>query len=449
MGRPRTLRNGLAVAGGGMLLLWPALVNGYPILFSDTGGLLSQGLEPEMGWDKPWAYGPFVLTLCLRTTLWGPVAAQALMVSHILWLVQKALGHRVWWGHLALCTGLTATAAPWFVSLLMPDIFAPVTVLCLFLLAYGDRLSRRERAWILALGALSIAVHLSHLIVAAACLAVVLALRPRRVAVCAAPLGLALGLLLATNWVGNGVLGVSPFGSVFALARLQADGPAADYLRSACPGAGYRLCAWADQLPMDSDHFLWDPNGPVWGDDSGPTLIASEMAQIVRQTVQTYPLAVLELGVGNTLRQLGRAKVGDTLGSDYLALTVLPRLEKFLPTAEAARFKASLQDHDALAGVAARLTPLQSALLAVGAVAILATLWRAWRRRDSLVGGFAAIVLVGVVANACATGALSGPHDRYQARIAWLVLLPPVMALVNAAPLRRVRARSAGATHVG
>ncbi len=448
MGRPQSLKNGLAVAGGGMLLLWPAFLNGYPILFSDTGGLLSQGLEPEIGWDKPWAYGPFLLALCLRTTLWLPVAMQAVAVSHVLWLVQKALGRCAWWRHTALCAGLAGTAAPWFASLLMPDIFAPVAALCLFLLAYGDRLSRLERGWVLALGAFAIAVHLSHLVVAAACLAVVLLLRPRRLAVCAAPLGLALGLLLVTNWVGNGVLGVSPFGSVFALARLQADGPAADYLRMACPAAGYRLCAWSHEMPMDSDKFLWDPNGPIWGNDSGPTLIAAETARIVRETVQAYPLAILELGVGNTLRQLGRVRLGDALSSDYLDLTVLPRLVKFLPAAEAVRFKASLQDHDALASMAAQWAGLHLALLVVGNFATLGVLALAWRRRDSVMGGFAAIVLVGVLANACATGALSGPHDRYQARIAWLVLLPPVLAMANAPGLRRVKAGTAGANHV-
>ncbi len=448
MGRPRTLRNWLAVAGGGALLLWPAFLNGYPIVFSDTGGLLSQGLEPEIGWDKPWAYGPFLLALCLGTTLWVPVVVQAAAVSHVLWLVQKALGRGIWWTHLALCAGLAGTAAPWFASLLMPDIFAPVTVLCVFLLAYADRLSRLERGWALMLGAFAIAVHLSHLIVAAACVGAVLLLRPRRVPICAAPLGLALGLLLVTNWVGNGVLGVSPFGSIFALARLQADGPGADYLRSACPAAGYRLCAWAGALPMDSDAFLWDPDGPVWGNDSGPTLIAAETAVIVRQTVQAYPLAVLELGAGNTLRQLRRVQVGDAFGPDYLDVTVLPRLRKFLPAAEVARFIASLQERGALPGAAARFAGLHLALLAAGGMATFVLLALAWRRRDTAMTGFAAIVLAGVLANACATGALSGPHDRYQARIAWLVLLPPALAMVNARGLRRVRARSAGASHV-
>jgi hypothetical protein len=61
-----------------------------------------------------------------------------------------------------------------------------------------------------------------------------------------------------------------------------------------------------------------------------------------------------------------------------------------------------------------------------------ATLWlglRAWRRRDRRMAGFATMTLVAVLANAAVSGALSAPHHRYQARIAWLLLLPPLLGL--------------------
>ena len=44
--------------------------------------------------------------------------------------------------------------------------------------------------------------------------------------------------------------------------------------------------------------------------------------------------------------------------------------------------------------------------------------------------GFAFVVLTGLAANALVTGGLSRPHHRYQARIAWLVVLPPAFALM-------------------
>ena len=40
-------------------------------------------------------------------------------------------------------------------------------------------------------------------------------------------------------------------------------------------------------------------------------------------------------------------------------------------------------------------------------------------------------MLVGVSVNALVTGALSGPHDRYQARIAWLLPLAGLLAFAS------------------
>jgi hypothetical protein len=34
-------------------LIWPALLNGYPIVFADTGTYLSQAMHGYLGWDRP------------------------------------------------------------------------------------------------------------------------------------------------------------------------------------------------------------------------------------------------------------------------------------------------------------------------------------------------------------------------------------------------------------
>ena len=420
----------LTLVAGALLLVWPALLNGYPIVFSDTGGLLSMALEPTIGWDKPWVYGPFLFATSQRATLWLPCLAQGLLLSHVLWMLQRATIGARHAQHLALCGLLAATtAAPWFAALLMPDIFTPLTVLCLFLLAYGAPLTRLERGWVTGLAAFSIAVHLSHLIVAAAVLVPILVLRWRRLPICAAPLGIALAVLVLTNVVGNGVVGVSPFGSIFMLARLQADGVASDYLHDVCPAAGYRLCAWADRLPMDSDKFLWDPEGPVWQGEYGPTLLAAEASKVVSASLRARPGAFAKAALANTLRQVVMVRVGDALVPDYLDVTVLPRLVAYYPATEAARFVHGLQARGELVAEAAPfLWPHRVALLlgAVGSLWVLARF-----RRDPVFAGMAALLLVGIAANAFATGALSGPHDRYQARIAWLVVLPPLLALAG------------------
>lgn len=420
----------LAVGCGALLLVWPALRNGYPLVFSDTGPLLEMGLEPSIGWDKPWIYGPF-LALSLGTTLWLPLAAQALLVSSVLWLTQKVLGGPRAGLHLVLCAVLAAgSAAPWFASLLMPDVFTPVAVLCLFILAFGgERLSRIELAGVAAIGSVAVASHLAHLILAAGCIAVLALLRWRggwrslwRPAV---PLAAALAMLLLINAVGNQVLGISPYGSVFALARLVGDGPGRAFLDRACPDPKLRICAWQGRLSADSDEFLWHPQGPLWADGFGPTRFAPEAARLVPAIIAAYPLDTLRAAAANTLRQLFRAQVGDTLVPDHLDIAVLPRLRPYLPAAEVARYQAGLQPRGLLRNAAAPFLAVHAALLAAGAAGTAAVALRCWRTRRAL-AGLAALVLAALVANAFATGALSGPHDRYQARLAWLVLLAPL-----------------------
>ena len=425
----------LSVGLGAVLLSWPAFVNGYPIVFSDTAGLADMGLAPTIGWDKPWVYGPLILPLHASLSLWGVVAGQALAVSAVLWLAGRVVGVAGPWRHAGLCAVLAVgSALPWFVPFVMPDVLAPLVVLCLFLLGWG-RFGVPLLSAVGVLAAVATASHLAHLVLAAGCLVPVAVLRFRRLLACAAPLMVALTWLLGSNLVGNGVLGVSPYGSVFALARLQADGPAADYLRRACPAAGYRLCAWSGRLPMDSDAFLWAPDGPVWGEASGPTLVAPEASRIVAATLRYAPVQAAQHALANTLRELGRVSVGDTLGPQHLVVTVGKLLQTYFPDAERQRFLDSRQVAGTLPAVVAPLLPLHMALLCLGAVATLALAAFAWRRHPAL-AGLAVMAVTGILANAFATGALSGPHDRYGARIAWLVLLPPLFAAFGWRPFR-------------
>ena len=140
--RARAVRAG---AGRGALLLWPALWNGYPIVFADTGTYLSQAIHRYAGWDRPVFYSLFMLPLHLTLTVWPVVAAQALLAAWVLWLVVRVLAPAV--SAVAFVTGWPAvvgTWLPWLVCELMPDLFTPLLVLVLGLLAVApERVSGR------------------------------------------------------------------------------------------------------------------------------------------------------------------------------------------------------------------------------------------------------------------------------------------------------------------
>ena len=298
---------------GGLFLLWPAIFNGYPLLYSDSHVFISQPVAGFMNWDKPYIYGPLILLFHAWQTLWLVVIAQALLVSHLLWLVivaltpEPKLAHataihsgmvKPAWSvakrHLLVCAVLAlASSAPWFVSFLMPDIFAAITVLCIFLLGFSKRLNRVEVVWLVLLGAVAIAVHLSHLVIAAACLLGVLCLGLRRLTVAVLPLVCALVMLLGTNLYAFQNAAISPHGSVFMLARLSGDGNTKEILEKYCAQKNWYLCDWVERLPADSDDFLWNGKGPVWSHPGGPIGLAPEASEIVSYVIRTRPWPVL------------------------------------------------------------------------------------------------------------------------------------------------------------
>lgn len=423
----RTL-NFLAILLGGVLFIWPALWNGYPLLYSDTHVFITQPTPGHFNWDKPFIYGPWMLPFHAWQSLWGVVLVQGVLISQLVWLTQRVFGAAQPLRHLLLCAVLSLlTGASWFVSLLMPDIFSGMVVLSIFILGFSKQLSKSMTLWVSLLGALAIAVHLSHLVIAAACLFVVLVFRGRRFLYAVLPLVIALLSLVGTTMYAFNKVAVSPFGSVFMLARMSADGNVKSVLEKYCPEKNWTLCAWTDRLAKDSDSFMWDAKGPVWSHPGGPIGLAPEASEIVALTIRTQPMPLLWSAIQNTVTQLSMVKLGDTIHSDWLDLTVLKSVEKFFPAAELERYKNAYQVQGAMLERISFVSAVGTYAVWLGFLLSLYLFYRALRTRDWIVLGFISLIWIGVLANAFATGALSKPHYRYQTRIAWLLVLPPLV----------------------
>ena len=424
--------NLLAILLGGVLFIWPALWNGYPLLYSDTHVFITQPTPGHFNWDKPFIYGPWMLPFHAWQSLWGVVLAQGILLSQLLWLSQRVFGETVPLRHMTICLLLSLlTGASWFVSLVMPDIFSGMVVLSIFILGFSKQLSKSMAVWVSLIGALAIAVHLSHLVIAAACLLVVIVFRLRRFPYAVLPLVIALGSLVGTTMYAFNKVAVSPFGSVFMLARMSADGNVKSVLERYCPEKSWTLCAWTDRLAKDSDSFMWDAKGPVWSHPGGPIGLAPEASEIVALTIRTQPLPLLWSAIQNTLTQLSMVKLGDTIHSDWLDLTVLKSVEKFFPPAELERYKNAYQVQGTMLERVAFVSALGTYAVWIGFLLSVYFFFRALRARDWTALGLIILIWVGVLANAFATGALSKPHYRYQTRIAWLLVLPPLFLSIR------------------
>lgn len=442
-----------ALLGGALLLVWPAVMNRYPIVFVDTAAYLLHTITGVAPCDKTAVYGPFLALFHQGVTLWAPLLVQGLLLSWLLWLVQRvALGQVRPGAHLLLAGGLgMLTAAPWVTATVMPDFFTPVVVLCLYLLGFGER--RIERVEALTVGVIAtvaIAAHLSHLPTALCLVGLVLLARRRLAPVlrAALPVAAAMLVLIGANWHAFGRATLSPHGSVFLFARLQADGPAAWTLRDRCPDSGWYLCDFIDRMPMDSDRFLRNPASPparsAAGIDRpmGAVMLAPEAAEVVAETLRTYPLAVAWAALRNWAAQLLKTRVGDThdnIDLDQFAQRVLP---PGFPAREVAAFEAGAQMQGDLERLAAPFLPVHVPVLVLCLLLLPVAAWGLARRREPALGGLVMCVVVGLSVNAFATGALSKPHHRYQARIVWL--LPLAVALAFCPVHRRAGDDGAG-----
>lgn len=427
------------------LLLWPAAYNAYPLVFADTGTYLDQALRFYAGWDRPPAYSALIFPFHFGVTTWPIVIAQAGLMTYLLGLLYRVMVPGATWRGLAGGIVLLAlgSAAPWFISQIMPDVFTPALVICLGLLALAhDRLSRGERWFCAIVATIAVAVHYSHLMLGSGLIICLLLLRavflPRRrtggIGWLTLPVLLAATGWMAVNTIAHGRPTLSPFGSVFLLARVIHDGPGLNYLRNACPQAGYRLCPHLDAITGTSDTFLWDADSAMHR-AGGPKLVAEEAGTIVAAAIRADPLKQLAAAGRNSLNQFLAFRTGDGLEAWPATPGPQPVLDRYFPAAEAAAYQASRQVSGDLFPLARGLSPLHVgiALLAMVCCLVFAVLLR----RDPA-GLFCAAVLLALIGNAILAGALSSVHDRYQARLVWLAVFAAWIAVARWQSLRRV-----------
>jgi hypothetical protein len=429
-----------AVPAAAALLLWPALWNGYPIVFADTGTYLSQAINLYAGWDRPVFYSLFMLPLHATVTVWPVIVVQALLTARVLWVVCRVLLVRV--SAIGFVAGAAVLAVgswlPWIVSELMPDVFTPLLILVVCLLAWvPERLSGTERVVFVGLAAFMIASQQSSLPLGCVLLAVLGGLKWVRGAgfpsfhrwsLLVLPPAFALVALCSINLAAHHRFAVSPFGNVFLLARVIYDGPGMEALRRDCPTEHWRLCPYLADFPPISDDFLWALSSPLYR-AGGAKAVSQDADAIIRAALVAEPVGEARAAWSNTVEQLTSFASGD--GLNPWPGQVSPWVERDFPAREVAAYEGARQQVGSL-GVPAILAGIHVAAALVGVVACAILLPVAFARR-AVCFGFLLAVFIALPFSAAITGALSAPHDRYQSRIMWL---PPFIAVISLASLR-------------
>lgn len=449
--RQRIAVAAIEVVAATALLMVPALANGYPLVFPDTGTYLRQALELYGAPDRPPYYSLLILPLHMRLSLWPVAVGQALAAAVVLRLVFAALSPRGVEGvtYVATVAALAAlTSLPWHTGQIIPDAFTALIPLLIFVLAYGAaELRWRAQAALCIVLAGMIALHFSHLPIAALLFAVAALLRlgaagwrdaVRVLVIGAVAAGLAAAAFLAYGFVLTGRPTLSPNGSVFMAARMIADGTGRAWLDEACPASGNPFCAERARLTGDPNDFLWAPDSPIERVTRahGEAAMRAAAAQIVAGVIATRPAAQLNAGLVHFVRQITAFATLDTLCPDQCVdgAMVNRTIQRHFAHEHAA-FLHSRQ-------IEARwpiemIRRVHAAVVLAGAAASVVLLVLAIRRRERRLAGLLMLAFAAVIINAAFTGPLSGVYDRYGSRVIWLL---PFVAIVGGAIMLRPRA---------
>jgi hypothetical protein len=442
--------DGLAwiLASAAMLfaLMTPALWNGFPLIFPDTGGYLDGPILGALSMGRSALYGLFLYT-GVPFSFWPNAVLQSALTIWLIVLTMRAhgLGGRPWLalGIVAMLT--VCTSLPWFSGQLMPDILFPAAVLALYLLSFRNKRHARWERFLLT--AVIVFAIPSHMAAAGMCVAVIAALgllarfKPlvlpkSRLWFAAGSVAAGVALCPISNFAITGNFAFTPGGSSFLFGRLIEDGIVARYLSEHCPDASLRLCDFKATLPEDADDWLWDGDSP-FRKLGGWEGFSSEERAITSATLERYPLMHASTAVAASVSQFFTFHT--EVGVDNNAPTVYMFSEHFPQLS--AQFMRARQQAERFDVAPLNYLHVPIAALSVAGLGV-ALLFRRRLRITPEAAAFCLVILLALAANAAICGIFAHPVDRYQSRV---VLLAPLAVALLIAQRRLARPRRLGA----
>ena len=486
---------------GTFVMLLPVLMNGGPFVYFDTASYLSRPdkaigvLAEVLGFDAPSLFDPvgedgeagsavsareadpgyrvggrsvfYGLPMWASAALGSPGAVAVIQAAltvallHLVWDMLPAGGSPLGRGaELIGVIGFLAVATPAgiFAGLLMPDAFAPLTILSIALLVCAwSALGRTTRVGVALLLTFSLAAHTSHLLVAvgmilfgaALCLAVPAArtlLSRRGLALCTAAAAAAIAAGLAAETAARQLTGIDTISRPHLTAHLVDDGPGALWVARNCSGTGetaaerseMAVCAFQDRIPADWIAFLFDASperGAFQASDAPSDLrraLSEEDLAFALGVLRDDPVRTAAFMIEEFRKQLISVRYDDV---PLAGRTLQDRIQAFpadLVHSEGGRIASDPVLLSALSRLAEVTAVVGAVALLIGVVVLLGVRGSA-NGTETLLWVTGAVIL-GVVLNAAVCGMLASPYDRFQSRVVFLI---PAFALAIWSALSR------------
>jgi len=409
--------------------LYPAIWNGYPLIFSDSGSYI--GTHRYIG--APAFYWLFIKITSLGSHLFLTILVQSLISATAMLMVLRVAGgitDQRYLLRLAIAA-LLLNQMPFLISWILPDFLTGlgIAAVCLLLLM-PDRLGRWDMLFIAALIGLAVVTTVANVPLFFGLLIVCLALRwlvMRRgpawdgTLLAGAMLASASVAILAANTVIHKRTVLSPASAALTFSRLADTNIAQPVVEDICKTRHYAVCDYRASLAdpvRGQQYFLWYGVADV---TDAYSATQAEYAELNAEVIRRRWPDVLREGFLDT----GRLFLEPTLGNpETFELTSYRDrgsaalwLAKTLPD-DVPRFNAARQQTGELIDIFPTRFFAASTYISYAALILLTAI--AWRRGDRTGAALGLAVMAAIFGQLLLHAMLVGPYPRYHVKVGWL-----------------------------
>ena len=161
------IRNNIGIVlFGAFISCIVAFINNYPLVYPDTGSYIYSGFSNLVFDDRPIFYGLFLRHISMAASLWCVIIMQGILVCYIIFITLgmffSAQKRKYVFISIIILITLT-TAFSYTVSILIPDIFSAISILCFINLLLNKELNKFHKIVIASLFIFSVSTQFSSL----------------------------------------------------------------------------------------------------------------------------------------------------------------------------------------------------------------------------------------------------------------------------------------------
>jgi len=424
-----------------LILLFPVWYNGYPFVFSDTGTYINSGFESHVPGDRPIFYGLFLRHSSLAVSLFISIFFQAVIVVGTLFYFIKRFSTEVNKTILiSISILILLSALPWFTSLLLPDIFTPISFILLLILLLEEERNIYIKLCVLILYWFTTGSHLSNIITQLFFVVLLFGLKLLPIEIFQIVRFKKLfiiALLIFSNWIivpsihkiyGGGFI-ASKSSHIFLIAKNVESGILQKYLKENCPEKNFKLCNYVDELNTSAPEFLWAENSVLY--KLGGWQANEDEYKYINQQILTTPkyltLFIYEAAISG-VKQLFSNEVGQEF-IKYGENTPPYWEVEWHVKKDFERYKLAKQNLIGLNVDFGIVTMINNIAIWISLLALTFILFI--KGSDSKFNLIYILSLFFVVCNAMVSGGLSTVSSRYNSRLSWILIFIAVSSLIQ------------------